>query len=187
VILVLPEHLQTERLTLRAWTEADLDPLAEVFSAEAVWQFPLGRGLTREETAAFLQRQRESWRTRGFGLWAAELRGTAELIGFIGLSVPLFLPEVLPAVEVGWRIHPRHWEQGLATEGGRVSIVHGFASLGLDRIVSIAEPANEASIRVMRKLGMTEAHRTTHPDLGIPLSVHEIIRPAVTEANLRAP
>lgn len=98
---------------LRAWAEADLDPLAEVFAVEAVWRFPFGCGLTREETAVFLVRQRESWRTRGFGLWAAELCGTAELIGFIGLGVPLFLPEVLPAVEVGWRIHPRHWRQGL--------------------------------------------------------------------------
>lgn len=76
---------------------------------------------------------------------------------------------------------------GSVPGGGRASIVHGFASLGLDRVISIAEPANGASIRVMRKLGMTEAHRTTHPDLGIPLSVHEIIRPAVTEANLGAP
>lgn len=64
-----------------------------------------------------------------------------------------------------------------------MSIVHGFASLALDRVISIAEPENEASIRVMRKLGMTEALRTTHPDLGVQLSVHEIIRPAVAEAR----
>jgi RimJ/RimL family protein N-acetyltransferase len=184
---MLPERVRTERLTLRAWAKADLDPLAEVFAVEAVWQFPFGRGLTRKETAAFLERQQESWRTRGFGLWAAELRGTAELIGFIGLSVPLFLPEVLPAVEAGWRIHPRHWRRGLATEGGRASIEQGFAPLGVDRIISIAEPDNEASIRVMRRLGMTEALRTTHPALEVPLSVHEIVRPAAAEAGIGGP
>lgn len=183
---ILPERVRTKRLTLRTWVEADLDPLAKVFAEEAVWQFPFGRGLTREETAGFLERQRESWRTHGFGLWAAELHGTAELIGFIGLGVPLFLPEVLPAVEVGWRIHPRHWRRGLATEGGRASITQGFAALGLDRIVSIAEPDNEASVRVMRKLGMTEAFRTTHPSLGVALTVHEVVRPAAAEAGFRA-
>lgn len=181
---MVPDRLCTERLTLRAWTDADLDPLAEVFAVKAVWEFPFSRGLTREETAAFLEHQRASWRTRGFGLWAAELRETGELIGFIGLSVPSFLPEVLPAVEVGWRIHPRHWRQGLATEGGRASIEQGFAALGLDRIVSIAEPDNEASIRVMRKLGMTEVLRTTHPSLGVALTVHEIVRPAAAEAGI---
>ena len=69
-----PAHLRTERLVLRAWTDADLDPLAKIFAMKAVWQFPFDRGLTREETAAFLERQQESWRTHGFGLWATELR-----------------------------------------------------------------------------------------------------------------
>ena len=59
---------------LRAWTDADLDPLAKIFAMKAVWQFPFDRGLTREETAAFLERQQESWRTHWFGLWATELR-----------------------------------------------------------------------------------------------------------------
>ena len=134
-----------------------------------------------------MRRQQESWRNHGFGLWAAELRGTGELIGFIGLSVPLFLPEVLQAVAAGWRIHPRHWRRGLATEGGRASLEQGFASLGVDRIISIAEPDNEASIRVMRRLGMTEALRTTHPALEVPHSVHEIVRPAATQAGIGGP
>ena len=63
------------------------------------------------------------------------------------------------------------------------SIVHAFAPLGLKRVISIAEQENEASIRVMRKLGMAEAFRTTHPDLGVALSVHEIVRPPSLDAN----
>ena len=59
---MLPERVQTQQLTLRTWTAADLDPLAKIFAVKAVWQFPFDRGLTREETTAFLERQRESWR-----------------------------------------------------------------------------------------------------------------------------
>jgi RimJ/RimL family protein N-acetyltransferase len=69
---MLPERVQTQQLTLRTWTAADLNPSAKIFAVKAVWQFPFDRGLTGEETTAFSERQRESWRIHGFGLWAAE-------------------------------------------------------------------------------------------------------------------
>jgi hypothetical protein len=104
--------------------------------------------------------------------------------------MPLSLPEV-PAVEVGWRIHPRQWRQ--ACDGGRPREHHaGIRSADLDRIISIAEPGNEASVRVMRKLGITEALRTTHPSLGgtlttgVALTVDEAIRSAAAEVGFRA-
>lgn len=98
------------------------------------------------------------------------------LIGFIGLSVPDFLPEVMPAVEVGWRLDPHYWGQGLATEGARAALGFGFGVLELDEIVSIYEPENLASGRIMQRLGMTHAQDTQHPRLGVPLRVFKIYR-----------
>lgn len=109
----------TERLTLRRFRAADAEALAPVFAEPAVWRYPYGRGLTAEETATFVEKRVAGWDAQGFDLWVAEERATGRVIGFVGLSVPRFLPEVLPAVEVGWRLHPDVWGRGYATEGRR--------------------------------------------------------------------
>ena len=166
--------VETERLRLRRWREDDLDALAAIFAEPEVWRYPMGRGLTTEESERFLARQITHWGRHGFGMWAAEARATNELLGYIGLSVPTVLPQVLPAVEVGWRLHPRWWGAGLATEGGRASLRHGFDVVGLDRIISIFEPENVASGRVMAKLGLQDWLVTEDPRLGSVLHVREI-------------
>ncbi|WP_237552257.1 GNAT family N-acetyltransferase [Streptomyces sp. SID5789] len=48
------------------------------------------------------------------------------MAGFTGLSVPNYLPEVLPAVEVGWRLGRAHWGQGMATEAAAAALRFGF-------------------------------------------------------------
>lgn len=166
--------METERLRLRPWRADDIEPLAALFAEEAVWWYPFGRGLTRGESERFLDRQMKHWETHGFGLCAAELKEDSELIGFVGLSVPAWLPEVLPAVEVGWRLHPAHWGRGLATEGARATLRHGFDGLGLDRIISIYMPDNVASGRVMTKLGMHDCLVTKDPTHGYTIQVREI-------------
>src|SRR5262249_43265932 len=75
-------------------------------------------------------------------------------LGFVGLAVPSFLPAVLPAVEVGWRLAREAWGQGLATEGARAALHQAFAELRLRSVISIIEPGNERSIRVAEQLGM---------------------------------
>lgn len=144
----------TDRLELRRFRHDDLDELAEVFADVDVWRYPLGRGLTRAETAGFLDRQIASWEGCGFGLWAVVERSTSRLVGFVGLSVPHFLPEVLPAVEVGWRLHPDVWGQGYATEGARAALHEASATLGLDVVCSVPETRNTASVRVCERLGL---------------------------------
>lgn len=100
---------------------------------------------------------------RGFGLFATELRAACGLIGFVGLSIPDFLPEILPSVERGWRLAAAHWGKGLATEGARAALAFGFGQAGLDRIVSIHQVGNDASWRIMEKLGMRLERETVDP------------------------
>jgi len=90
---------------LRPWSPTDVDGLAAIFDEPGVWHYPFGRGLSRAETEWFLVRQLEHRATHGFGSWAAELKTDGRLIGYIGLSIPSWLPQILPAVEVGWRLH----------------------------------------------------------------------------------
>ena len=166
--------IETERLLLRRWRSDDLDQLAEIFSKESVWWYPFKRGWSREETSNFLDRKIDEWQGRGYSQWAVEVKAERELIGFLGLAPPEFLPEVMPTVEVGWRLDPGWWGRGLATEGGRAALEYGFRALGLDEVVSIYEPDNVASGRVMEKLGMRRFLDTTHPSLGVALRVYKI-------------
>ena len=168
--------VETSRLVLRPFAGFDLDALTEVFAAREVWAYPYRRGLTPEETGAFLEHRARGWSERGFDLWAAVERASDALMGFIGLSVPEHLPEILPAVEVGWRLHPRFWGRGYATEGGDAALRFGFEVLGLDRIVSAYEPENVASGAVMARLGMTVDRDTVHPGRGVPVRVCAITR-----------
>jgi RimJ/RimL family protein N-acetyltransferase len=170
------DHVETERLILRRWRSDDIDALAKVFAKPDVWWFPHERGLSVAETRAFLDRKLDEWNTRGWSQWAVTMKETQELIGFAGLNPPAFLPEVMPAVEVGWRLDPDYWGRGLASEAGRAGIDVGFDVLGLEEIVSIYEPANVASGRVMKRLGLTHDRDTVHPALGVPLRVFKIRR-----------
>jgi RimJ/RimL family protein N-acetyltransferase len=172
--------VRTERLDLRPLSIDDLDELALVFASEPVWRYPFGRGLDREETRAFLVRHEQAWAEDGFGLWGARSLDGGPVHGFIGLSVPTFLPEILPAVEVGWRLHPAVWGKGWATEGGAAALGFAFGpppgGHALDRVVSIYEPENVASGRVMDRLGFTFERATVHPTRGYTLEVRSIAR-----------
>ena len=68
--------------------------------------------------------------------------------------MPTFCPEILPAVEVGWRFDPAHWGRGLATEGAGAALREGFTTLGLPEICSLPQSANPRSSQVCERLGM---------------------------------
>ena len=146
---------RTHRLDLRRFDSGDLDDLAPVFAQEEVWRFPYGRGFTRAETKEFLDRQIAEWRNLGFGCWVARTIGDGRIIGFVGLSVPTFLPEILPAVEVGWRFSPSVWGNGYATEGATAALDHAFTTLGLLSVCSVPQADNPPSARVAERLGMS--------------------------------
>ncbi|MFB6632218.1 GNAT family N-acetyltransferase [Streptomyces sp. NPDC056362] len=168
-------EILTPRLLLRRWNDDDLVPMAEINADPEVMRW-IGDGSVRdlEETAEAIERYEEEWDEEGFGLFAVEILGSGELIGFAGLSVPDFLPEVLPAVEIGWRLGRPYWGQGYASEAAHAVLEFALQDRGLDRVIAIAHPGNRASENVMRKLGMVPERETSHPVLGLPLRVHAI-------------
>ncbi|MBU6372441.1 MAG: GNAT family N-acetyltransferase [Alphaproteobacteria bacterium] len=145
---------ETARLLLRRFESADLDALSVVFAKPEVWQFPYGRAFSREETHAFLDIQMREWEECGFGCWIAVERSRQRVIGYVGISVPHFLPEILPAVEIGWRFDPDVWGRGYATEGAAAALDEAFTTLGLDAVCSAPQVINPPSSRVCDRLGM---------------------------------
>lgn len=148
--------LRTPRLLLRPWRDADLAPFAALNADPRVMaHFP--QVLARAESDALASRIRAGFARHGFGLWAVELPGQAEFIGFVGLSVPSFEAHFMPCVELGWRLAHAWWGQGYATEAAAAAAAHGFQAAGLDGLVAFTTVRNQASRRVMARLGMTHA------------------------------
>ena len=114
------ETLTTDRLVLRPLTADDFDSLHELHAEESFWWFPLRRPMTPEETSGFLARVMGGYRSATDpSLHAVIERATGALAGWGGLSVPRFLPEVLPAVEVGWRLGSMFRGRGYANRTWR--------------------------------------------------------------------
>ena len=172
-------RIETDRLVLRRWdVTGDLDAYAAICADPEVMRY-IGDGhvASRDETAERLAQYETTWHERGFGLFALERTDSGELIGNAGLAVPDFLPEVLPAVEIGWRLGRAHWRQGFATEAARAVLVFAWDKVGLERLVSVHALGNDASGHVMQKLGMHLDRETVHPKNGRAVRVYAIDRP----------
>jgi RimJ/RimL family protein N-acetyltransferase len=181
-------EMVTQRMWLRRWRAEDLEPFAALNAdPEVMEHFP--STFSREQTAesvAWIAKHNER---HGYGVWAVELPGRARFIGYIGLAVPSFEAAFTPCVEIGWRLARPWWGQGLATEGARAALAHGFERLGLSEIVSFTVPGNVRSRRVMEKLGMHYSADFEHPRIaaGHPLRRHVLYRLARTGWTIAHP
>jgi RimJ/RimL family protein N-acetyltransferase len=176
--------LHTARLTLRRPTPADLDGFAAMNADPEVMRYiGTGKTRTREQTRNSLERATADWDEKGYGLFSIDLRGDRApedtFVGWVTLTEPLFVPQLLPAVEIGWRLLRTRWGHGYATEAARATMRFAFEDLGLDHLVSIRHPDNHASRRVMEKLGLRHARETTVPLTGQSVVVHTITRDEV--------
>jgi RimJ/RimL family protein N-acetyltransferase len=147
-------ELETSRLLLRSWREEDLNAYDRICADPEVMRYLSGT-MTRDHAAQQMERWMRHWEERGFGVWAAEEKVSDAFIGFIGLLYHEDWPEGKHKTEVGWRLDRSFWGRGLATEGARASLQHGFEALGLERVISIIHPKNVASRRVAEKAGLT--------------------------------
>lgn len=170
--------LLTPRLVLRRWRDADVEPMAAINADPEVMRW-IGAGEVRDldQTRSGIVRIEREWEASGYGLFAIEERASGDLLGFTGLTVPYFLPEVMPAVEIAWRLGRQHWGRGLATEASAAALGFGLVDRGLARIIAIVQIGNDASERIMTKLGMRAERQTVDPATGRPLRVYEITGP----------
>ncbi|MFC9603638.1 GNAT family N-acetyltransferase [Streptomyces niveus] len=168
-------EIRTPRLLLRRWTDDDLAPMAEINSDPEVMRW-IGDGSVRDldETAEDIERWEEEWDEEGFGLFAVELLASGELIGSVGLSVAGDLPEVLPDVEISWRLGTQFWGQGYASEAAQAVLEFALQDRGLDRVVAVNRMGNDESENVLRKLDLVLDRETKHPEHGFALNVYSI-------------
>lgn len=160
--LIEPE---TNRLRLRQWRAEDREPFAELNADPRVREF-FPDVLDRPGSDALAQRLETFIVEHGWGLWAVELKGSCDFIGFVGLCIPPAEIPYSPCVEVGWRLAHRYWGHGFATEAARSALRAGFEGVGLGEIFSFTSILNERSRAVMERLGMVEdADTFEHPNV----------------------
>ncbi len=134
--------------------------------------------LTREQSAASLERLRKGIAERGWGLWVVEVDG--EFAGFTGLSVPSFAAPFMPCTEIGWRLRREFWGRGIAFRAARFALRFGFEELELAEILSFTATTNVRSWKLMERLGFVHdaAGDFDHPALpeGHDLRRHVLYR-----------
>jgi len=148
--------LETERLVLRRFTEADINRLFDLDSDPEVMHFinggkPTPRDVIRDETLPALLRDYE--RFVGYGRWVAIERATGDFLGWF--SFRLREGTSPDEAELGYRLRKSAWGKGYGTEGARALIRKGFTELPVGRVVAFTMTVNTASRRVMEKAGLT--------------------------------
>lgn len=173
--------IETDRLLLRPFRPEDLPAFAAINADPAVMRFfPAPK--TEAETEAMIARCAERWQRVGMGFSAVTDRA-GTLLGMCGLHRPEGLP-ISPCVEIGWRLTPKAWGRGIASEAARAWLAWGWGQ-GLEEILAYTPRLNTPSRAVMARIGMAEAPDLAfeHPDIAPgqplrPMVVARIRRPA---------
>ena len=164
------ETLETERLIMRQFREADTDEYAELCADEEVMRYVGGKALTRAEAWRQMAMLVGHWQLRGYGFWAVEEKASGALVGRVGC----WRPEGWLDFEVGWTLARKFWGRGYATEAARAAMGYAFTRLGREHVVSIIHPDNVRSIRVAERLG--ERYLRDWEVHGFPAKVYAITR-----------
>ena len=174
--------IATPRLLLRSWRADDLDPFHAICSDPAVMA-TLGPVMSREETAALIERVSALESEHGHTFWAVERLADARLIGWCGVIRGNAGP-VEGKAEIGWRLASDCWGQGYATEAARATLDWLFAHLSDDAAWAITHSGNARSRAVMERLGMAYCPELdfAHPRL----AEDDPLRPHVTYRLARA-
>ncbi len=146
--------LQTERLTLRPYSSADIPALVPLIGARevAATTLRIPHPYTEDIAREFIALAKKD-RARGACVRCAiTLRQTGELYGGIGLQIE---PDHRRA-ELGYWIGVPYWGNGYATEAAAAMVNYGFQTLELQRIFASYVPRNVASGRVLQKIGMRQ-------------------------------
>lgn len=144
--------LETERLRIRWLSLEDAEFILELLNDAAWLQFIGDFGVrTLEDARAYLVRSPIAMYTHlGFGLYLAELKEGNVPIGMCGLIKRDFLEDV----DIGFAFLPDFRKQGYAYEAAVAVLAYGKETLGLKRIVAITSLDNQASGRLLEKLGL---------------------------------
>ena len=159
--------IETERLIMRPWREADHQAYAEMLGDERVMCW-LGGPMTADQAWRHMAMMVGHWYLRGYGTWALEEKATGR---FVGRAGPWYTP-MFPEPEIGWTLcFPAHG-QGYATEAARAARTFAYRERGWTTAISLIAPRNIASARVAEKLGCRPERRIEFKGIDVDVWRH---------------
>ena len=145
--------ITTDRLTLRAFANPDLEAFAEIVADPEVMRYATytGEPMSRGQAWNWICLMLGHWQLREYGIWAIEERDTGQLLGRIGLQYLDWFDDV----ELVWMLKRSAWGQGYASEATQAAVQYGFETIQLTRITAIIHLGNVPSIGLAERLGMS--------------------------------
>ncbi len=143
-------HLQTSRISLRRFAEVDAEGFYQMNADKEVLQYTGDQPFLDEAAALEFIRNYDHYQQHGYGRWSVVLKETGQFIGFCGLKYHVDGAYT----DLGFRLSRAYWGRGLATEAARACIQYAFTELKLPLLVGRVQQRNQASVRVLEKLGM---------------------------------
>lgn len=142
----------TPRLYLRRFTVEDAPLIFKLNTQPGVLKYLHERTLTSVEDAEAVIKEiiLPQYTLYGLGRWAMIEKETGQFVGWCGLKLR---PELDNEIDLGYRLHPKFWGQGLATEAAIACLRYGFDEKGLTCITARAHVENMASLNVLKKIG----------------------------------
>jgi RimJ/RimL family protein N-acetyltransferase len=148
--VTIPLPIETERLCIRPFEPADVDPMSGIYGDPEVMRHICLGVLDRDGTAALLDEYRRGQDEHGFSTWAVVEKETQTVVGDVGFG--LYAPTAEP--ELGYTLSAEVWGRGYALEAVRACVAAAFVHLPHRRLVAKVEPDNERSLRLADRLGM---------------------------------
>jgi ribosomal-protein-alanine N-acetyltransferase len=139
----------TERLAFRSWKREDLSLAERLWGDAEVTRF-LGGPYTHEEAVARVERELANAASHGVQYWQLFTREGDAFAGCCGLK-----PYQGDALEIGFQLLPGFWGHGYASEAARAVMAFARDELRASALYAGHHPGNEASARLLRKLGFT--------------------------------
>lgn len=142
--------MHTARCTLRRFHLGDLENMRRLEGDPGVMRFAPSRvALSPELVESRLRAQVEKNASQEpLGVWAAELTATGEFVGWF-----MLLERGGEFPELGYMLVREQWGKGLASEVAAALVEFGVGKRGFRGITAITDADNEASIRVLEKVG----------------------------------
>jgi len=143
--------LETERLILRHFNTDDAPFILALLNEPAFLRYIGDKQVRTLEDARqyILNGPVATYERHGFGLYQVALKDNETPIGMCGL----LKREELPQPDIGFAFLPDFWNKGFAFEAAAAVLSHARKRLQLDRILAIVNPDNEASMKLLEKLG----------------------------------
>jgi RimJ/RimL family protein N-acetyltransferase len=145
--------IETDRLFVRNFKAEDWKDLQEYLSREEVMRFE-----SAWDTSDEGMRKAAVELSRGNSFWACELKSTGKMVGHVYFGKEQ--PEAFNTWMLGYIFNNDYYGNGYATEACKAVLEYAFKVMGVHRIIAKCSPENNASWKLLERLGMRQEGRS---------------------------